>query len=110
MTISIKITRPFSANAMYTPGFYKTRQYKAWIREAGKEIMIQRPDKHTGPYRLVLEAGRPDARVRDADNLLKPVSDLLVRHQIVRDDSDAVETVARWVDGMTGMVATIEGV
>jgi len=100
----------FSTNKMYGMGKHITRKYKLWLHDMGDEINIQRPRAVAGEYQLSIEAVKPDDRPRDADNLLKPVSDLLVRNGIVEDDSLAVSTVATWVDSSTfeGMRVTIE--
>jgi Holliday junction resolvase RusA-like endonuclease len=47
---------------------------------------------------LHVDVERPDQRRRDLDNCsFKAVSDLLVRHGVVKDDSLATEISARWV-------------
>lgn len=94
---------PPSVNGLYANrrgGRCKTDKYKAWITEAGWMLQAQthRHHRHTGPVSFTLIAMRPDNRIRDLDNLHKALQDLLVRHQIIGDDSQIVETHSRWMD------------
>ncbi len=73
--------------------------------------MLPRPvGKVTGPYRMSVQAGRPDKRKRDIDNIFKPLSDFVVGQGIVEDDSLAVSVSAEWTDGIVGCRVTIEPV
>lgn len=81
----------------------KSAPYLAWIEQAGKELLTQCPlPTFSGPYGLILSFGRPDKRKRDLGNLEKAVSDLLVEHGIVEDDSLAERIVLQWADNVTG--------
>lgn len=87
-----EITLPFppSVNALFVNrrgGRARTKAYDAWIVEAGTQLLTQRPMKHEGPVTVAITVGLPDKRNRDLDNLLKPLLDLLVRHQVIQDDS-----------------------
>jgi len=87
----------------------RTPRYDAWLREGAAMIAQQRPQKVTGPYALYLRAVRPDRRARDLGNLEKPVSDLLVKCGIVRDDSDACTIVLAWVlSNPSGAAVTVQ--
>ena len=79
-------------------GRAKASHYRAWRKEAALELMAQRPPKYKGQYTLEISARRPDNRMRDIDNLIKPISDALVAAGIVRDDSDCVRVTAEWSD------------
>ena len=59
--------------------------------------MAQRPGGIKGPYALSILAKRPDKRRRDIDNLIKPISDLLMTVGVIEDDSDCDLVSARWV-------------
>ena len=62
------------------------------------------------PYRLSLVLQRQtDFRRHDLDNLIKPVSDLLVSMTIIEDDSKAEEIHLRWGD-VQGCEITLETV
>ncbi len=80
---------PPSLNGLFNNtrrGRAKTKAYDAWINAAGMGLMIQRPHKHEGAVSISIVANPPNSRKRDLDNLLKPVLDLLVRHQVIQDD------------------------
>ena len=78
---------------------HRSPEYVAWLEEAGWHLAIQRPGKITGHYKLHVDVERPDNRRRDLDGVaFKAISDLLVHHGIIRDDSDAIEISARWTD------------
>lgn len=76
-------------------GRFKSSAYKAWERLAGTELETQRPGYVEGPYALTVAFGRVDKR-SDLGNLEKPLSDLLVRHYVVKDDSLAQKIVLEW--------------
>lgn len=81
---------PPSGNNLYvnaSRGRRKSSRYSKWIVEAGTELMTQRPLKHAGAVLLHMTFGLPDKRRRDCFNLVKPVEDLLVRHQVIQDDN-----------------------
>lgn len=87
----------------------RTKRYDAWLKEGAAMIAQQRPEKVSGPYSLLLRAVRPDRRARDLGNLEKPVSDLLVKCGIVRDDSDACTITMAWVpSNPSGAAVTVE--
>lgn len=74
----------------------RTRRYDAWIAEAGAQLIEQRPAKVHGPFRLTLTAVRPDRRKRDLDGLAKAPLDLLVKHQVIDDDSLCSSILLMW--------------
>lgn len=63
----------------------KSERYLRWINDAGKHIVIQRVPKLIGEVAVTLWVPRDNRR--DADNEIKPVLDLLVRHQVIERDS-----------------------
>ena len=42
--------------------------YREWVANAGAELLVQRPKKHTGPVAISIDLGLPDKRRRDIDN------------------------------------------
>ena len=98
--IKISLPRPPSVNALYAnvpgKGRVKSARYRTWLNAAGWEIKAQKPGKVKGDYRLWLYCQRPDRRRRDLGNLEKPISDLLVAHGVVSDDSACVELHVYW--------------
>lgn len=98
--IRMQLPMPPSVNALYRnvpgKGRVKTKRYHTWLQAAGWAIKEQKPGKVEGPYRLWLYCGRPDNRRRDLANLEKAVSDLLVSHGVVEDDSKCAELHLYW--------------
>lgn len=97
---------PPSVNRQYgrTPsgGVYLKPKVRSWRADMGWEIQgmkirrdLSRIDR---PYTLKILLAKPDNRKRDADNFIKEVSDLLVRHGLVKDDSLARSVSAEWSD------------
>lgn len=82
-------------------------QYRSWIEEAGWTLQAQHPERHAGPVAVTVELRNPTRRKADADNRLKAVLDLLVKHQVIAaDDSTTLRSVtARWVE--TGEPCTV---
>jgi Holliday junction resolvase RusA-like endonuclease len=95
--ITITLPRPPSINALWRSGrrrVHRSPEYTSWLELAALHLAIQRPAKISGHYKLHVDVERP--RRRDLDNVgFKAVSDLLVRHGIVKDDSLATEISAR---------------
>ena len=75
-----------------------SQRYRQWKGHALGELMIQRPKKVHGPYRITIVATRPDRRPRDLGNLLKALEDALVTAGVVDDDSLAQSIWLRWSD------------
>jgi len=86
----------------------KSNAYVAWLMLAGVEARRQKPSRISGPYHLIIQAARPDKRRRDLDNLLKPISDLLVSVGVIRDDCECEMISARWVTVGEGVTIRIE--
>lgn len=84
----------------------KTEAYTSWRNAAVWEIAGQRVGKLEGPYRLTIKAQRhwKSKRARDIDNLIKPLSDALVKAGTVSDDSLAESVYAEWSDDVSGVV------
>lgn len=53
-----------------------------------------------GRYDLVIKLNPPDKRKRDLGNLEKVVSDLLVDHGIIDDDSGCQSLYMKWERGL----------
>lgn len=62
-----------------------------------------------GPYTLSIAAQRNwrSKRARDIDNIIKPVSDALVKAGVVKDDSLAESVSARWADDLGGPAVVV---
>jgi crossover junction endodeoxyribonuclease RusA len=96
---TLPLPYPPTANNLFANGKrgrYRTKGYDAWITEATIALKRQSHETTTGPYLLTIIARRPDRRRRDLGNLEKPISDLLVKCGVVRDDCDAQAIHLAW--------------
>lgn len=86
---SFTLPMPPSVNALYAnlpgKGRIKTRIYKNWLRDAGWELRIARVRTVTSRIRVLIEAKTNNRR--DADNLAKPILDLLTGCGVIPNDS-----------------------
>lgn len=110
----INLPFPVSVNAMYRnltikgkPRRAKSERYRIWEQAAGWDIAQQKPVPVKGPYQITLILTRPDGRRRDAFNLEKGVSDLLVKHGIIEDDALMEVGTVRWGVGGRGVQVRI---
>lgn len=67
-----------------------TKKYASWIKEAGQELNAQRVKPIQGRVYVKISLVAPDKRRRDADNTLKAILDLLVKHRIIEDDDNKI--------------------
>lgn len=113
----IVLNWPPSANNLFATAAgsrkrFRTKEYEDWRREAGWTLQAQRPPKFNKPVTVTIELCPPHARRFDLDNRAKCLLDLLVTHQVVKDDnSDFIRsvTVTR-VDNAAPCTVTIRGV
>lgn len=99
------------ANRMWTHGYKGPKlsaKYEKWLHDAGYLALGQRQGKISGPYKLTIHAVRPDRKKRDLDNIIKPISDLLVSVGIIQDDHLCEMLSARWVTQGEGITVRIE--
>ncbi len=102
--IRIVLPFPVSVNAAFANGGnrrgrHKTPAYKAWEQLAALGIK----DSHRqslGPYSIAIALRAPDKRARDIGNLEKVISDLLVAHGVVKDDSYCRKLTMIWNNSM----------
>ncbi len=101
--ITLSLPFPPSTNSLYRNvsgrGRVKTERYKTWLRAAGNEVLatpLQRRLPIEGKFTLTVLAGRPDKRLRDLDNLLKAVGDLLQSHGLIENDCLAESITVAW--------------
>lgn len=82
----------------------KSDEYVAWLEPILWELAGQRVGRVIGPYSLSLAVQRNwrSKRARDIDNIIKPISDALVKAGIVKDDSLAESVSAKWADDLGG--------
>lgn len=109
--IELVLPYPTSANDLWErtrTGMRKSDSYKKWLRDAGYLANAQHQRRIQGPYKLSLQAVRPDNKCRDIDNLIKGCSDLLVSIHLVDDDSLCEMVSARWVTTGDGITVRVE--
>lgn len=107
----LELTRPPSANHLWVrarKGMRKSDAYVTWLMVAAIEARRQTFKRVCGPYRLSISVSRPDRRRRDIDNLIKPVSDLLMHIGAVEDDSDCQSVFAEWAGPGDLVVVDVE--
>lgn len=100
----LRLTLPYppSANNLFRNAGkrrVKTAEYAAWQTLAGMCIR----DSHRlalDSYSISICVRRPDRRRRDLANLEKAVSDLLVAHGVVKDDSLCERITMQWDAGL----------
>lgn len=110
-TVTIRLpSLPPSANALTRnvpgKGRAKTKEYCAWIDDAGWTAKSQRAGRIHGRYGLSIKVQRQKKR-RDLGNVEKAVSDLLTRLQIIDDDSLAEWITLRWSDRISGVEVNV---
>ena len=87
------IDYPFTANKMYAPiargKMVKSRQYNNWLQK-NKEIIKKNllpPQEFPIEIQLTIFSNYDWMNKNDIDNLIKPTIDLLVKSEILPDDS-----------------------
>ena len=112
---SCTIQEPFSANKMYVPvakgKLVKSKKYNSWI-EINTPILKENllPAKKFPIEVEILVLADTQWKMRsDADNIIKPIVDLLVRAEIVPDDTSRfIESVkVRYLQGFGPAVTCI---
>jgi Holliday junction resolvase RusA-like endonuclease len=89
---------------------YKTKEYAAWIEEAGYALNRQKPEPIRGKVRLLIEVEEPKMAIaQDVTNRIKASEDILVRHGIIEgDDQRFVRSVtAEWSRHVVGIRITV---
>lgn len=107
--LEIDLPMPPSANELYANGGahggrVKSEIYAKWAETAGWTLLAQKPGRIVGRYRMTIQVARPAAHIRaDVCNREKAVSDLLVKHRILQDDSLAERVTIEWSDAIQGV-------
>lgn len=60
-----------------------SKAYREWIQAAGWELQAQRPTPIKGKVELQITIGKSR---KDLSNHVKPIEDLLVRHNVIEGD------------------------
>lgn len=112
MTV-ISLPIPPTSNNLFPTGKhgkrYRSKEYENWIQEAGWVLASQRPPQWQQTVSILLEVRNPPTRRReDLESRAKATMDLLVKHQVIADDSHLYlrELILRWAD-IDGVRVTI---
>lgn len=107
--MTLRLPLPPSVNAAYAniPGVGRiaSKRLKAWKKEAGWQILIQKPTRVHGPYNLTITVPRKTRA--DISNLIKATEDLLVELCVTADDKFSQNVTIRRGD-VTEMEIEIE--
>lgn len=110
--MKIYLPIPPSANMLFrtTDGKrFKTAKYKSWIT-SGMQYILDQNITFQALSEVHIELYVPRLRTNsDIDNRIKPVLDLLVRTDIIQDDSLVKSVYAEWVDRDADCYVTIYG-
>lgn len=112
---SCTIEEPFSANKMYTPiargKLIKSKKYRSWIEKNTPIIKdnLLPANKFPIEVEILIMANTQWKMKSDPDNIVKPIVDLLVRAEIIPDDTSRfIESVkVRYLQGFGPSVTYI---
>lgn len=96
---TLRLPFPPTANNLYKnvrKGRARTEAYDSWLASAYGSLRGQQFEKVVGSYRLQIVLSRPDRRARDADNLVKAISDFLKKAGVIQDDAHAQSVFIGW--------------
>jgi Holliday junction resolvase RusA-like endonuclease len=97
--IMLQLPTPPSANGAWVNlrrgGRAKSKAYCDWESAAGWKLRAQRPPCLNGPAIVMIGVDRHSAAA-DIDNRIKLLLDLLVTHQVLKDDKHVTSVVASW--------------
>jgi len=110
--IGFHLPLPPTLNSLY-PGTirrHKSKQYEAWIKEAGSMLNAQHAPSIKGMVQVTYTFGKPRNKdgkpskvAMDVFNREKAVSDLLVAHKIIDDDSCIMRGIVEWSEDFEGV-------
>ena len=102
--IKLELPLPPSVNSAYANGGnkrgrHKTGKYIDWIKLASTKVK-EGHRQAIGPYSIQIALESTDKRHRDLGNFEKAVSDFLVMHGIVKDDSYCRRLTMYWAQNL----------
>ena len=103
---------PPSVNALYSTNWktkrrFESERYERWKEEAWIALVSQPRHSIQGPISVSYLYGRSGRRRSDIFNLEKAVSDFLVQHRIIEDDSLIDCGLVAWTDDHPSQVEII---
>jgi crossover junction endodeoxyribonuclease RusA len=97
--IQISLPYPPSANRLWRAvkgRQIKSAEYRVWLTRAYLACIAAGQGAISGEYEMEIVAVRPDRRLRDIDNLIKPISDAIAAAGLIDNDSRAHSVKAAW--------------
>lgn len=99
---------PPSVNSLYDGGHkthrrFKSDTYKDWLRKLQGTVKVRGLAIFTNPCKAIYTLQRPDKRRRDVANYEKAVSDALVKHGVLSDDTLIEEITLKWGEAPQGV-------
>lgn len=105
--ITVSLPYPPSANSIWRQfkgRAIKSADYRRWLHDALVAIPSEARGKIKGRCSVEIRADRPDQRIRDIDNLAKPILDSLKTHEVkgvvipgvIEDDSFVAPLLLDW--------------
>lgn len=98
------LSTPPSVNSCYATDFRTKRRfisktYAQWLNIAAQELLTQSRKNLKPKYKILVEVGRfKDKRRRDICNYEKPLTDFLVKYDILEDDCFIEDMRLKWSD------------
>jgi len=77
--------KPLSVNKAWQGKRFKTSEYKQFEKDFSMLIKAQKMKKHLGCVRIDIGFSFKNS-LSDIDNCLKPIFDVLVKNEIIKDD------------------------
>jgi|SRR5690242_17783247 len=109
--ITLTLPLPPSTNHLFATGKagrrFRTPEYNAWIEEAGWVLASQRPLKFDCRVSVTIEVREPPTnRHEDCANREKASLDLLVRHGVIKSDSQqhVRQVTMGWASDLTDQI------
>ncbi len=106
---------PPTVNGLYSTNFktkrrFKSEAYERWEQDAYYALLGERHrlHRHKEQVQVTYTFTPPDKRHRDVFNYEKAVSDFLVKHQILADDTLIVRGIVQWMTGTHPVTIVIE--
>lgn len=103
-SLRLMLPTPPSSNALFAnskttgrKGRTLTQSYRDWIKDAGVMLQAQHVGRIMGTYEISISIPRSEGkRHLDLGNCEKAISDLLVKHGVIEDDSLAEMITIYW--------------
>lgn len=107
LIVNLTLPAPPSVNASYVnvagKGRVRSKLYDDWRGHAGWRLKAQKPRHVAGPVVVMIGIERSN-QLADIDNRIKASLDLLVEHQVIKDDRFVIGLTAAWSPGADALM------